>query len=83
MKLRIVSDGRAGGTHVYTEDGQIIENIFSIEWSVRTGDIATATLKVTLLHADVVGETEQYEILDVTAVGEKRQRKILLCKEKL
>ncbi len=82
MKLRIVSDGLSIGTKVLTEDGQEIEGIRKIEWSVNAGCIAEVSIGLTAMEADIVGETDQYEILDAMAVGDKHEKKILVRKEK-
>ncbi len=82
MKLRIVSDGLSMGTKVLTEDGQVIEGIRNIEWSVKAGCIAEINIGLTAMEVDIIGETDQYEIGDATAVGDKYEKQILVRKEK-
>ena len=36
MKLKIISDGKLQGTKVMTEDGQVIEGVTGITWSIDT-----------------------------------------------
>jgi hypothetical protein len=44
MKLRIVSDGTQAGTHVLTEDGQVLEGVQALSFTCALGDAPEALL---------------------------------------
>lgn len=46
MRLRIESDGTAPGTHVLTENGDVIHGVRVVEWRCRPGQDASALLEV-------------------------------------
>jgi hypothetical protein len=54
MRVKIVSDGTAAGTHILDEAGQELENIAHIEWQVAAGSLSCA--KVTLVGIPVLVE---------------------------
>lgn len=83
MKLKIVSDGNPVNTQVFTEDGKKIENIRSITWHCEAGKVATLTIEIILIETDLTGEYDgsEYELVDVSGLGEKYCRTIFVKKE--
>jgi len=58
MKLKIVSDGTSKGSHLLTEDGQEIEMVQAVTWTLDCRISKLATVTVTLLKVPV--ELEGY-----------------------
>ena len=58
MKLRIKSDGSPFGTKILDENDNELEDVVSVTWTVGVGRLATATITLTLIEADVLGELE-------------------------
>lgn len=56
MKLRIESDGTPHGTHLYTEDGQRVERVTRIEWTITATNKAQATVRFEQMPVRVLGE---------------------------
>lgn len=80
MKIKIISDGNPVNTKVVTGDGVKIDNVTSITWHCGVGGAATATIELVVTEAEVVGELlpGEYRTVDVTPVGEKYERNILV-----
>lgn len=58
MKLRIVSDGSTGGTHVTTPNGEELRGVKEVTWKLTAGDRAEVTLRLKDVEVDVVGLLE-------------------------
>ena len=59
MKLRIVSDGTVEGTRLETEDGELIEGVISLQWSLDAHSGAKLSFtRVSLIgvSAEIVGK---------------------------
>ena len=62
MRLRIISDGTVGGTHLEAEDGEKIEGVVSLSWeiSAHSGpEISFTRVSLIGVSADLVGEIEE------------------------
>ena len=58
MKLKIVSDGTLKGSHVLTEDGQEIEMVQAVTWTLDARNDYSALVTLALLKVPV--ELEGY-----------------------
>ena len=58
MKLRIVSDGTHGGTHVHDETGQELRGVISIEWWLEAPGNARAKIVLRDVPATLTTEAE-------------------------
>lgn len=59
MKLKIVSDGTAGGVVVTNaETGEPIEDVESVEWEWREGSVPSGVIRFVRLAGDVRAEIE-------------------------
>lgn len=57
MKLRIVSDGTGSGTVVMDEDGNTVDRVVSINWSVGgRHERAQAVITIDAVGVDVIAE---------------------------
>ena len=59
MQLKLVSDGTPLGTKVVDENGEVIEYITNLKWEIGVGHYAKATIEITKLPLEVVGELKQ------------------------
>lgn len=61
QKIRIVSNGMGHGTRVYDADGNEIDHTLSVAWRVNGPGIASATIEVNRVQADIWAEAEFIE----------------------
>lgn len=59
MRLKIISDGTAKGTWVVSLDGKPIEDITSVTWSISGNGESRATVELTNVPVELVGETAE------------------------
>jgi hypothetical protein len=57
-RLRIISDGTPRGTRVETEGGTLIKGVQSVHWHLELDGMATVSIGVLAVAADVVGLVE-------------------------
>ena len=55
MRLKIVSDGTPGGTHVTNEDGERVERVRAVAFSIAHDKAAELTLTVLVSEAEIEG----------------------------
>lgn len=64
-RIRIVSDGHYMRSAVYTvaDDGteEMLNGVLGVTWSLKTGEVAQATLDLDMVGVDVVGYDEPPE----------------------
>ena len=58
MRLKIVSDGTPMGTRVMTLDGQEIEDVNMVAWSITKHSLANATIGLENVPAELKAQTE-------------------------
>ena len=61
QKIRIVSGGLGSNTRVYDVDGNEIDHTLSVAWRVNGPGIASATIEVNRVQADIWAEAEFIE----------------------
>lgn len=72
MRIRIVSDGTAEGTHVVdAATGDVIDNVVAVSWSVEVPGCSPteATFKCAYVEVDI--ESEAKPELEAPEVGEE------------
>ena len=59
-KIKIISDGFPGGTHVYNaETNEPIEGVMSIDWKIESpGHLAVATITLVGVEVEVIGVSD-------------------------
>lgn len=71
-RVRVVSDGIGVGTQVFDERGDPISKymgIGAIEWSIRGGNIAHASIEFAMMSADVDGVAHYFVVIG----GERKE----------
>jgi hypothetical protein len=58
--MKIVSDGKPLGTHVYLEDGSELFGITEITWNLTAGSIARVNIMMIAdIDVELIGEYEE------------------------
>lgn len=64
MKLKIISDGTREGTYIIPLGKGELENVMSIAWSIKEGQMnATATITVSDVQVEVQGEVNEPTVI--------------------
>lgn len=65
MKLKLISDGSSKGTKVVNaETNEELENVNSIFYKVKSGEVPYVVMKVWMPNAELEWNTDSYEVME-------------------